>query len=492
MPDDSTASPPPTTPIVTQEARDYAADCEIKEWKEIRLANRIRKGGADGYWLVQAFARFQAEHCHPVDHSAGPPTWPEWADELRKILLEYNGTIGDEEGIDLPDELRTWIEGYADEIGYEKPDQSAEIARLLSDDETIRYVQRYGGRCRDCADEDGICPKSGMPCGGSDKAIRFVLGALSYGISNRFLSATPASQESSAAGEIPEGVWFGGAAFHDENGRTFAPWGVFGRKWWSRRKEFPQGRGNIPPRHPDSQGEVERLRAVMKQALSDLNTPGHLGGTASVGGTNGIAARLRRALTESYGYPYSAITEHNRSAQPERSEAEEYMTVTLSREGVVTSHNAFDADFDEMVTATKTIIDTLQQRLDNRLKCPFSAGKALRGRHPIDGATPPAATVDVEERARKFLQEQVPYELDRPSIEQNCSVLAKEAIRAIIAAISASPAQSGVVAEKPCPDCQGRGIIETGDMERGPGGWGFVTIDCATCDANGVASQGAE
>ncbi len=64
-------------------------------------------------------------------------------------------------------------------------------------------------------------------------------------------------------------------------------------------------------------------------------------------------------------------------------EEEEYMTVTLSREGVVTSHNAFDASFDEMVTATDLIIRTLQTRLANRLLCPFSSGKALRGKHPV-------------------------------------------------------------------------------------------------------------
>ena len=55
-------------------------------------------------------------------------------------------------------------------------------------DEHVRYVARYGGLCRDCADENGVCPRSGLPCGGSDKAIRRVLEALSYGIKNGYVS----------------------------------------------------------------------------------------------------------------------------------------------------------------------------------------------------------------------------------------------------------------------------------------------------------------
>lgn len=36
-----------------------------------------------------------------------------------------------------------------------------------------------------------------------------------------------------------------------------------------------------------------------------------------------------------------------------------------------------------------------------------------------------------------------------------------------------------------CPDCSGRGVIETGQMEKGPGGWGFETVDCSTCRTTG-------
>lgn len=60
------------------------------------------------------------------------------------------------------------------------------------DHETIDYVLRYGGRCRECADRLGLC-HNGLPCDVDDAktAIRWVLKALNYGISNGFL-ASPA------------------------------------------------------------------------------------------------------------------------------------------------------------------------------------------------------------------------------------------------------------------------------------------------------------
>lgn len=53
--------------------------------------------------------------------------------------------------------------------------------------EVVNYIARYGGMCRDCADENGVCPRSGIPCGGHDKAIRHVLDAYNYGVANGFL-----------------------------------------------------------------------------------------------------------------------------------------------------------------------------------------------------------------------------------------------------------------------------------------------------------------
>jgi hypothetical protein len=63
-------------------------------------------------------------------------------------------------------------------------------------------------------------------------------------------------------------------------------------------------------------------------------------------------------------------------------ETDEYMSVSLSRDGVVTSHNAFDADFDEMVVATETIVRELQRRLSDRKFCPYSHGAELRKTAP--------------------------------------------------------------------------------------------------------------
>lgn len=59
--------------------------------------------------------------------------------------------------------------------------------RVPTDKATVDYIARYGGRCRDCADNDGVCPHSGLPCDAPDKAIRHVLSAINYGIANRFI-----------------------------------------------------------------------------------------------------------------------------------------------------------------------------------------------------------------------------------------------------------------------------------------------------------------
>jgi hypothetical protein len=64
------------------------------------------------------------------------------------------------------------------------------VARAIpTDDETVRYIGRYGGMCRDCADEDGVCPGSGLPCDGNacDRAIRHVIDALNYGHKHAYL-----------------------------------------------------------------------------------------------------------------------------------------------------------------------------------------------------------------------------------------------------------------------------------------------------------------
>lgn len=57
--------------------------------------------------------------------------------------------------------------------------------------EIVDYVIRYGGRCRECADEKGVCPGSGLPCADPEKAIRHVLRAYKYGMANGFITARP-------------------------------------------------------------------------------------------------------------------------------------------------------------------------------------------------------------------------------------------------------------------------------------------------------------
>lgn len=58
-------------------------------------------------------------------------------------------------------------------------------------EQTIDYVMRYGGHCRDCADEDGICPRDGTPCEPAPKraVIEHTLKALEYGISHGFIQS---------------------------------------------------------------------------------------------------------------------------------------------------------------------------------------------------------------------------------------------------------------------------------------------------------------
>lgn len=56
-------------------------------------------------------------------------------------------------------------------------------------EEVVGYVMRYGGMCRDCADENGICPRAGLPCESSParKAVRHVIEAVNYGLRHGYL-----------------------------------------------------------------------------------------------------------------------------------------------------------------------------------------------------------------------------------------------------------------------------------------------------------------
>ena len=50
------------------------------------------------------------------------------------------------------------------------------------DQDLVAFVSRFGGFCRDCADEDGVCPTKGLPCdsGLRAKAIDHVVAALNH------------------------------------------------------------------------------------------------------------------------------------------------------------------------------------------------------------------------------------------------------------------------------------------------------------------------
>lgn len=77
-----------------------------------------------------------------------------------------------------------------------QPQQAtAQAEPVAFGDEVIDYINRYGGHCRDCSDENGVCPNRGLPCGDSKKAIRFVLEALAYGLNNGYLKNAAAQPQ---------------------------------------------------------------------------------------------------------------------------------------------------------------------------------------------------------------------------------------------------------------------------------------------------------
>lgn len=49
------------------------------------------------------------------------------------------------------------------------------------------YIARYGGICRDCADNAGICPHKGLPCA-DDEGVRHVLSAIGYGLAYGYIN----------------------------------------------------------------------------------------------------------------------------------------------------------------------------------------------------------------------------------------------------------------------------------------------------------------
>lgn len=56
----------------------------------------------------------------------------------------------------------------------------------------VDFVMQYGGRCRDCADNFGVCPGDGLPCADKRKAVEWVIGALEYGRKHGYIANPPA------------------------------------------------------------------------------------------------------------------------------------------------------------------------------------------------------------------------------------------------------------------------------------------------------------
>ena len=62
---------------------------------------------------------------------------------------------------------------------------------LLPPKNTLAYVQHFGGRCRECADNRGVCPNTGLPCNPEQRvqAIKWVVDAINYGTEHGFMKA---------------------------------------------------------------------------------------------------------------------------------------------------------------------------------------------------------------------------------------------------------------------------------------------------------------
>lgn len=76
--------------------------------------------------------------------------------------------------------------------------------------EPIAYASHYGGRCRGCADENGVCPTTGMPCDLDErlKAAAHCLKAWQFGIEhghmdNPFLPAPAPKTSAHVHGGMP-------------------------------------------------------------------------------------------------------------------------------------------------------------------------------------------------------------------------------------------------------------------------------------------------
>lgn len=135
-----------------------------------------------------AAARVDIERRSATISAFSTPSPEAGREDVKALDYKMWGQIHDQRPAGDPkDTLREIIAALsppAPEPGYE-----AEPVAIT--DEVVRYIARYGGMCRDCADEDGVCPASGLPCepDDCDRAIRHVLRALSYGQRHGYIKA---------------------------------------------------------------------------------------------------------------------------------------------------------------------------------------------------------------------------------------------------------------------------------------------------------------
>jgi hypothetical protein len=98
-------------------------------------------------------------------------------------LKESDGGVGSETRVVGSDQPEPKLRGSS---RAHSPNGEAGVAPGPSE-HVIQYVQQFGGRCRDCGDNAGVCPWRGMPCGDDRKAIRHVLTALYHGTHHGFI-----------------------------------------------------------------------------------------------------------------------------------------------------------------------------------------------------------------------------------------------------------------------------------------------------------------
>lgn len=103
-------------------------------------------------------------------------------DILERLVWIYNETNGDYYGImeahDTIERLRAELAGLKEQEPVEK---------YYIGKEEVEYASRFGPSCRDCADENGVCPATGIACGGQKAAVLFVVNAINYGIEKGFI-----------------------------------------------------------------------------------------------------------------------------------------------------------------------------------------------------------------------------------------------------------------------------------------------------------------